>query len=112
MKDFRSFGNLVSYSFFGDHIKILFFVAFTKPTNNGFGAISPYKVPKRAIPTVNIYSYVLGTLGRISNYRETGQPDRLAAAVNIGTNAFDIWNTGTALTNPIPVFHWTAEAEL
>lgn len=84
----------------------------TIPTNNGFGAITPYKIPKRAIPTVNIYSYTFGTLSRISNYREAGQPDRLAAAVNIGTNAFEIWNTGTALTNPIPVFHWTAEAEL
>ncbi len=67
-----------------------------------------FAVPKRALPTLTIYSPDSGNPG----YLVSGGADRPATVDYVSTTSFRAYWNDTATTKNNSVFHWVAEAEL
>lgn len=70
--------------------------------------------PKRAAPTVAIFSVNSGTVALMAEFTSAGTfvADRAAVVLFIGTEAFSVNGTGTATTNNLVRYQYTADAEL
>lgn len=83
-------------------------VVFGCRPNGGAYLYAPFKVTKRTIPTITVYSPATGTSGKVRNYNSAA--DETASTGFIGHNGFK--TAGTTASNDLLGLQFTADAEL